>query len=440
MKSIITTFSLLLFVAPLAFSQVDVSEAFQKTIKRIAKESIKKEVISWVTEQDPISGIVARDLITQLIDGKNQQTLLRSTTNVVTTMLFLGGIKSHIERLVDATDGIVQQAASAGWTRNQLVAYSCLYYYYSERIKAKLYVSSEILKMSEEKSSIESFKSSSGRKWIVIVSGELVQKRYTNRDLSVDVRLLELLDKSVWHLISDRKTLRPFLDSMIVSLRSTYSSDRVLNEVFESILGGTSNSNVLQTILGVYEKPFLAGYSSSAVFSSVKGENVLVNDSDAQNSLTTAYSNLIATANYDFVDHEQVHEMILGLVRDLLEKWISNGRQDGWKVDYVLSLAGTALGQRGNISGDFTVLDQIRFARHFESSVVFFYIGGFFDPFLKNTINKGGAKVYMTGIGFGWQSYYVSVSAGIEYPQVLLRNTRMGISIGYEIPVADILE
>jgi hypothetical protein len=68
------------------------------------------------------------------------------------------------------------------------------------------------------------------------------------------------------------------------------------------------------------------------------------------------------------------------------------------------------------------------------------YVGGFLDPILKNTINKDGAKVYLTGAGFGWGPAYITVSAGIEYPNVVLKNTRFGVSCGYEIPVTDLLD
>jgi hypothetical protein len=121
---------MLLIFTSQSFTQVNVSEAFQNTLKKIAKERIKMDVISWVTKQDVISGIIARDLIGQVLDGKDEATLLRSTTNVVTTMLFLGGIKKHVEQLVDENPEVVEQVSSAGWNRQQLVGYSCLYYYY----------------------------------------------------------------------------------------------------------------------------------------------------------------------------------------------------------------------------------------------------------------------------------------------------------------------
>ena len=197
---------LLMLLTSNLYGQVNVSEAFQNTLKKVAKERVKEDVISWITEQDVIGGIVGRDLIAQLLDGKDEATLLRSTTNVVSTMLFPRGYQSvQSKKLVQENPDVIEQARSAGWTKEQLIGYSCLYYYFSERIKYKLYVSPEILKMSQEKSRIESFKTSSGRKWTVVVSGRLIRARREDKNLSVDVRILEYVDASLWSLISDRE-------------------------------------------------------------------------------------------------------------------------------------------------------------------------------------------------------------------------------------------
>ena len=68
------------------------------------------------------------------------------------------------------------------------------------------------------------------------------------------------------------------------------------------------------------------------------------------------------------------------------------------------------------------------------------YLGGFLDPLLKSTVNKGGDKVYLGGIGVGWNAVFLAVSAGVEYPNVVLKNTRLALSFGYEIPVTEIWE
>ena len=433
---------LLVICFTISFGQINISETFQKTLKKIAKERIKSEVIAWVTEQDPTSGIIARDLIVQLLDGKDEQTLLRSTTNVVTTTMFLCGIKKRVNEIVDSTQEILEQAKSIGWTKDQVVSYSCLYYYYSERLKYNLYVSPEILKMSQEKSRIESFKLKDGRKWTVIVSGKLVSLRRMNKDLSVDVRLLEALDNSLWALISDRDHYFMRSDSIYASLIEAYS-DPNFRELLNGLNQNLKAGQLIESIFDVYRKPYDGSRKNDRVFSAVTGElsqDISTNESFASNVLVATYANLVATARFEFVDHKQLAATILGVVKDLLEYWMSRGREDGWKIDYTFSLAGTGIGGPGNIRVDFTILDQIRFVKNFEDTKLFIYCGGFFDPLLKSTIYKTGEKVYLVGLGFGWNSAYFSISGGIEYPEINIRNTRIAVSLGYEIPISDLLE
>jgi len=403
MKTLIKGFVLTVLSISIAAGQLNVSDTFQKTLKRIAKEKVKSEVISWITEQDPIKGIVARDLIAQLLDGKDEGTLLRSTTNVITAMMFLGGIKRYVETLVDSTTGIEEQAKSAGWTRDQLVGYSCLYYFYSERLKNNLYVSPEILKMSEEKSKIESFKSEGDRKWTVIVSAKLIGLRRSDKDLSVDVRALEVLDKSLWLLISDRTHFVSHSDSIFQSFAVAFESDKSFSQAIESVKVTAKPGRIIENLFTVYQKAYEKSYGFDRVFRAAQGE-APEDESQGSNSLLKTYSNLLITSHYAYIDHEQSRSTILGIIRDLLEHWMSQSRKDGWKVDYVFSLAGSGISGGGSANVDFTVLDQIRFVRHFETTRFFIYFGGFFDPLFKSTINKTGAKLYMTGLGFGWHS------------------------------------
>jgi len=441
-KYLCNTFTLFGLICSISFGQVNVSETFQKTLKKIAKDKAKSEVISWITDQDPTSGIVARDLIAQLLDGKDEQTLLRSTTNVVTTMLFLGGIKKHVQELVDSSEGIVAQANSAGWTRDQLISYSCLYYYYSERLKFHLYVSPEILKMSQEKSKIESFRLRDDRKWTVLVSSHLVGLRHKNKDLSVDVRVLEVLDKSLWQLVSPQSGPSIPSDSVFNSLIQAYP-DQNFNALLSAFRAATGSDKLMQDLYEIFRKPYAEARHIDRAFSAVSNE--LIDratgvETLASNRLISIYASLVSTAQYQFVDQQQLRSTILGSVRDLLEYWMSTSRKDGWKIDYTFSLAGTGLTGRGSTNVDFTILDQIRLVKHFETTRLFIYCGGFFDPLFKSTINKTGAKVYISGVGFGWHSAYLAISAGIEYPEINLRNTRIAVTLGYEIPIDEVLD
>ena len=440
---------LLVLLTPNLLGQVNVSEAFQNTLKKVAKERVKEDVISWITERDVIGGIIGRDLIAQLLDGKDEATLLRSTPNVVSTMLFLGGIKAYVKKLVEENPDVVEQAQSAGWTKEQLIGYSCLYYYYSERIKYRLYVSPEILKMSQEKSRIESFKTSDN-KWTAVVSGGLIRVRRQDKNLSVDVRILEYVDGSLWTLISDREKYFSNFETNLSSLLQMYETDRGSRELIIALVDTATGHKSIEKLFSLFENYFDTSYAVDRVFSTTGGESSKekgVNqktDSTSKNNTTnllvSAYSGMVSTAQYAFVNQEQYKPIVLGTVKDLVNYWILQARQNGWRFDYALSLSATVMRRDQNTNLDFTVLDQIRFVNYYESCRVFAYLGGFLDPLLKNTINKSGEKVYLSGLGFGWKSVFVAVSAGIEYPDVALKNTRFAVSFGYEIPITDMLE
>ena len=437
-------------LAPNLYPQVNVSEAFQNTLKKVAKERVKEDVISWITEQDVIGGIVGRDLIAQLLDGKDEATLLRGTTNVVSTMLFLGGIKMYVQKLVEENPDVGEQAKSAGWTKEQLIGYSCLYYYYSERRKYKLYVSPEVLKMSQEKSRIESFKTTTGRKWTVVVSGRLIRARREDKNLSVDVRILEYVDASLWTLISNKEKYLLNFDTNFNSLLEMFQTDKGSREILLTLVDTASGHRSIEKLFNLYQQYFDSSYTTDRIFVSTSSELPSVKgdggnpdstkENGTSNLLVNAFSGMVSTAQYTFVNQEEYKTVVLGTVKDILEMWVHQARQNGWKFDYAVSLSATAIERNQNTNLDFTVLDQIRFVSYYESTRIFVYLEGLLDPLLKSTVNKDGEKVFLGGIGFGWNALYIAVSAGVECLSVILKNTRIAFFFGYEIPVSELLE
>jgi hypothetical protein len=47
---------LLVLLTSNLYGQVNMSEAFQNTLKKVAKERVKGDVVSWITERDVIGG------------------------------------------------------------------------------------------------------------------------------------------------------------------------------------------------------------------------------------------------------------------------------------------------------------------------------------------------------------------------------------------------
>ncbi len=304
--------------------------------------------------------------------------------------------------------------------------------------------------MSQEKSRIESFKTSSGRKWTVVVSGRLIRARREDKNLSVDVRILEYVDASLWSLISDREKYFSNFEKNFNSLLQMFETDQRSRQLILDLVDTSSGHRSIEKLFKLYQQYFDSSYTMDKVFVTTSNESRTDKDvgqntdstdqGSTTNLLIEAYSGMVSTAQYAFVNQEQYKTVILGTIRDILETWIHQARQNGWRFDYAVSLSATAIERNQNANLDFTVLDQIRFVNYYESTRIFVYLGGFLDPLLKSTVNKGGDKVYLGGIGVGWNAVFLAVSAGVEYPNVVLKNTRLALSFGYEIPVTEIWE
>lgn len=457
-KGMITTVLLCALLVSPSFAQVNFSDQFEKTVKKISKEKIKNEVVNWITEQDPVTGIVARDLISQVIDNaKDEKAILKGTANVMTTMLFIGGVKRHVSRLVDEYPSLLAQADSVGWNREELIAYSSLYFYYSERLKYHLYVSKSILEMKQENQSIESFRvldtvAQSERKWTVKMSSELVALRRNPEapDISLDVRALEFVQYCFSGILVEKGRARVFIDSALQSLKSTYRDSRE-HEHLQFIERLESRDGVVGVLEALF-KGYLNAYKSSYVantFYVLNKANVNPGAGNTEkggetpelnNVLADPFGALITSARYEYVDPEQTSRIIQSIVRELIEIWISKGKQGGWKIEYVFALGGTAFAGGSKAQVDFTVLDQVRIVHHWESSSIYAFAGGFFDPIVKNTLYKEGLKLYLAGIGCQFGNTSFSLDAGVPYSDLKSENFRYGVSVGYEIPITDVFD
>ena len=450
---------IMLFVFSLAVSaQVTVSDAFQKTVKKISQERIKNEVIDWITQNDPVTGIIARDLITQVIDNHNdEKTLLKSTANVMTTMLFIGGIKKHLLPIVEQYPDILKQAANVDWDQQKLIAYSALYIYYSERIKRHLYVSKAVMEMKAEKHEIESFmvfdsSKNQNVKWTSIISREFIKLRGTgdNLNLALDVRALEFVQYCFTEILTNEDNAAAKIDSALLSLKASYDmqGDNKFSKAIENLQQTTGAIDVLQTLFEKYISAYKESDNKGMYFvldkkrlvSSIVIEKTDSVSTSLDNALADPFNSLISSAKYSYVDPSQSKQIITGIARELIENWITKAHQDGWKFEYTFSLAGTMFFGGSKVQMDFTVLDQFRFARHWESSTFYLFAGGIFDPILKNTIYKTPINLYLTGIGYQIGNTSLSLDAGIPYSDFELSNFRFGLSFGYEIPVSDLFD
>ncbi|MCK9407821.1 MAG: hypothetical protein M0R68_01670 [Bacteroidetes bacterium] len=458
MKSLRLQYVLLFFFPIIASSQVNISDAFQKTVKKISRERVKNEVIEWITESDPVTGIVARDLIAQIIDNnKNEEALLKSTTNVLTTMLFVGAIKKQIEPMVEKYPAILNIAETADWNREQLLAYSALYIYHSERLKKQLYVSRAVMEMQEEKKKIESFSffdSSKGYdvKWLTVTYAQFIKLRGSGEklNLTMDVRALEFVQYALSELLTNKTHAIASIDSALHALKKSFS-DR--GEKIQAIEQMESAGDALHTVYTLYER-YITAFASANIEKAFfmldyrrLDDAAATLETDAvpkiqklNNALADPFTDLITWAKYPYVDPEQTKKIIIGITKELIEQWIASAHRNGWKAEYTFSLAGTAFTDGPRKEIDFTILDQFRFARHWESSTIYLFAGGIIDPILKNTIYTTPMKLYLAGFGFQCGSTSASLDVGIPYSDFKTSNFRYGISFGYEIPVSDLLD
>ena len=433
--------SLVLIVLPLHLvdAQVNVSEAFQKTIKKIAKEQVKKEVVNWVGKQDVVLGIVARDLITQLIDnGNDQRAILKSTANVTTTMLYLAGVRKLVEESVEKNPEVIDSARQHGFSKEEFVGYSALYYYFSERLKYKLYVSSEILKMQNIKNTIESLRLKDGKKWVVEFSKYVTPLKHGEKYWWLDVRFLEYAQYGFSKLLIEPKTFAVSVESAKVSLSSSVKNFdfnsidgiKLLKRIAENLI--QANTGSFRANVFVLDK-FLLDTQPPEATNLIARTDTVIN-----NILAEPFNNLIQTCDLGFVDAENAKDVILSIVRQLLEEWMNAASRSGWKFEYTFSLGGTYLNSYSR-SVDFTILDQFRLVRRWESVSAYAFIGGVFDPIIKNTVYKEGIKVYLVGVGAQYSNFHINLVLGIPYTD-LKGEYGKGISVGYAIPIFDLFE
>jgi len=429
MRKISLLLILLLATGAVFAQQMAVSDAFKKTVDRIARKKIKTQVVNYVSKQDIITGIAARDMIGQIIDShRDEEKVIRAAINVVTTRLFIGNVKGQVSALIDENPKVLELLPSMGWSRSQLEAYSSLYYYYCERMKNRLYISPYIMEMALERCNIESLRVNDN-KWTVLVSKNLAQQKRKN--IALDIRSLEVFQYLIGEMYFRREGYQVRIDSTLKMLANVFPSSEQWADSIAALRG---------------EKTFVKFYSA---FIDLMTESAYRSDLNFSGSIEYDYSindyflpllNIVVSTQYSLVDAEELKAKTIQTVIQIFNEWLNQARQDGIKMEYVFSLASTGLVGPENNSLDFTVLDQARLTYHRRDITYFVYTGGFMDPLIKNTIYKEGMKYYLAGFVAQYKSVYFALSGGLPYTDIRTENARFGLTVGYEIPVWDIME
>jgi len=405
------------------FSEINTSESFKRIAENIIKENIKQTVLKTF---DPMSGIIAADLIEQAINGMDKSEITKSAIDVGYTLAYLYAIYPEIDSLLRKHPEVALQAENMGYNKKQLIGYSCLYFYYSEKIKYNYIVSPEISRLSKQKSFISSLQTNTGKRWVSLISGELIKKRHDQNRYIYDVRLNEFIRFSTKALLLYPDSAQTQISKAWKSLVEQYHGQEKVK--IQAIIGKSDSTvsvySVTQNVFNFYLKKYLNSVSDTTCF-----------ETDILLSVKYIF-------NQQYFNKEEITENIFQMVTMTLEDLLNKGLRNKKGFQYIVSLAGTiypnpAFSDSARL--DFTILDQIRYQKNLKSGSIFVYIGGFLDPILKSTVYKKGAKLYQMGLGWQHGNIYLTINAGIPYPEFEARDISAGISIGYEIPLSQLI-
>jgi len=396
-------------------SQVTYSQSFQKTVVLIAKEHVKVAIIDWLTEQDPIIGIVGRDLIGQIIDSKDEDQIIRSYADVISTMIFLDNMKKPIVATLNEHPEVLKQAEMLGWSKEKVVAYTTLYIFFSEKLKFKLYVSPYILNMRNTTKMIESLTTSSEKKWISIASRVIVNERRVHSNFGVDVRALELFQRILIGKLFNT-SYKNSGANLFKALMRDYSKENV-KWITEWQKANSITDIVEQQLLTT----LLKNYDSLNIYTL-----------NVQERLIYPILGQIQAVNVINYDYAIVKDQILFTIKDLFSSWLKDYKNNQVRPDYGLLLASIFYGN-GNIV-DLSLVDQVRFGYFSEGISFYAFTGGFIAPLLKKDTNK---EYYPIGLGLSAGPYNITSEYEISYNTSHQGNG--SVTVGYALPLEYLL-
>jgi hypothetical protein len=398
-------------IAPQIAFGIDVTatDSFLKVVKKIAKRESRDAVVKYITEKDPQAGIIARDLVEKIIEAQTQDEIIRSTVEVVTTMMFLENIQPSINQLIAENPEILKQANAVGWDQSKLAAYSGLYYFFSERLKYNLPVPSEIYTQYKyERTAIEGLTSGKS-KWSTVVSRQLTPQKHASKNWYIaDVRAVLLFQQMLLNRINGisytGENLMAETLTKALKIECINTPEALLDEIAKQYINSLKKWNSDIDTQQLSEK-----LASSAVILPIF--QVLIPENIA----------LLGTSN--------VKEEIVKSVTIVLESWLDDLNKSAL-VSYHIALSG----QYSHVESDlrFSMQDQFRI-NVFNPS--FGFIGGFMDPTLQSATNN---KKIPIGIGYQFTDRW----AGYLFLDYFLNDLKLGpdlgVGIGYQLKLSDL--
>lgn len=426
---------IILFTTNIVLAQVEISDAFKKTVEKIFKERVRQGVIEWLSEEEPVIGILGRDLIGQVINSAEKDDLINSITNVVTTTVFIYNVQDIIKSSVADSiyKNILQQAAQFGWDEKKLLAYSGLYFYYSERIKFNLYISPYIFSMEDIKRNMESLMVDKKTRWVSAVSKIMIAKRRNEKDIALDVRILEILQISLLNQINPNLQLK--IDSLLIKdLLKYYNAPLESDDLYKLVEYWKANKikESLSLLFDAYTRSIKKRISSIV---KSDGYSAIPFDLKVLNELLSNYVYLVNAVADGLFGAKQFESNAIKTTAHLIDSWIENYNSDTFRFDYGFMLASSYINKDDKLR--FIVLDQLRFGYFEKNWALFMFVSGVIDPLLQEALDSNN-KVYLAGLGYKYTQLSLSIGAGIPYENLKLKNSKLAVSVGYEVPILDL--
>lgn len=429
-----------LLLMNVALGEVQTSELFQKTLKKIARKNVQKVIIDNL---DPMLGIVATDLINKIIFEADREDVIRSAINVTGTMVLLSAVRAEVEELITQNPQIIKQARRQNLDRRELIAYSSLYYYFSEREKYDLYIDTSLPDYHRIKERLEKLYLNNDKKWVMQVSGTLIRKRWVERNYIYDVRINEFFKYICELYIFEQDSVLPKVKLAADDLFNAFSNLEK-RKLYESL--GLRDVVLQKFDISVSELDF------GKVKLTTLDPNMLIQR--IFDLYSGAYKNLKSEIDfgqlvlapvetvrkYSFRDQEYLKTRIFKAFIQLINDLYLTSKRQYHGVEYMVSLAGTAFLQDESATLNFTVIDQIRYYPGIKAMRIYLYAGGFIDPILKNVGYESNLKYYLMGVGVPIGQGYITLNAGIPYPEINLNDFVCGVTVGYEIPIGELFD
>lgn len=417
---VLVIFATFLLLPTHVVADVQVTDSFAKTLTKISKTKVREDIIAWLKTEDPIAGIIARNLIVKVIEGQSEEEIVKSSIESATELAFLNNISGMVTKNIETNKDIISQAKAVGWSEDELVAYASLYLYFSQCLKYKIYVPNFIFtEYKQERTILENFKTPQNKKWITKLFKETIaaDKHKNNNSLS-DVRSLELFKINILQKLGYKR-----------SAENIGELEKQIKNHYFSTANITTSSVTAQI-----QNMFLNQYTKN---------NLKL--TDEENALTS-FSQQLMLPLAAFLQHTSTpEETKLNLIQatkttlaDLLKNSASNNL-----LSYHILLSGslnqtTKLQPGKTISyAIFSIQDQLRI--YLWEHNLFVYSGGVIDPILRGIILKSDHEVqWPFGIGVDYQNWSICVGVGVGINNL---SQPLGIvgTIGYKIPISDIV-